>query len=181
MQYPQPWWDGRAWHLDTPPRGVTPAPLAEDGWPLVPLPPQVRPARTIAVIQGSLWLVAVLFVVTDRPSAGTVTLGAVQAVLGGTLLLSALALRTLRAGPWRRVLAVEILQLAVGIAEMVALRRLAGWLLMALAVTVLVLLARPSVANAVRAASTPVPYPDVERLPRPVDPLRHWKATGREI
>jgi hypothetical protein len=182
MDNSAPWWDGEGWRVDAPPPGVTPAPLAEDGTPLVPIPSVLRTSRMLTIVQGILLLAgAAILLAYINGHAGLAALAAVQAVLAVVLLLNGTKLNSLRPGPWRWVVGLESLLVAVGVLNMIAAGGPVGSVPTLLAVVVLVLLLRPPVREAMRMANSPVPSADGPRLPRPVDPYRLGKESGRPL
>jgi hypothetical protein len=175
-----PWWDGEGWRLDARSSPVTPAPLADDGTPLVLIPSVLRTARMLTIVQGVLLLAGALILLAYISGrAGLAVLSAVQAMLAVVLLVNGARLNSLRNGPWRWVVGIESLLVVVGVLNMVAAGGPVGSVPTLLAVVVLVLLLRPQVRVAIRMATSPVPYPDGPRLPRPADPYRVGKEAGR--
>jgi hypothetical protein len=182
MQHQRPWWDGAQWRLDPNPPEVAPAPLGDDGWPLVVIPPALKTARQLAVLHSAVLLFAALLAASIYNVTFVVgVLAGLEVVVGLALFLNALSLTSLRARVRRRVFTLELVLVLVGVASIAAQRRLVGWVPMVLGLVVLGLLARRDVRTAVAAGSAEVPYADVPRLPRPVDALRVWKQTGREV
>jgi len=175
-----PWWDGEGWRVDARPSQVTPAPLAEDGTPLVSVPPVLRTARMLSIVQAVLLFAGALILLAYISGrAWLAVLSAVQAVLAVVLLVNGARLNALRSGPWRWVVGIESLLVAVGVLNMVSAGGPVGSVPTLLAVVVLVLLLRAQVREAIRMATSPVPYPDGPRLPRPVDPYRVGNRAGR--
>jgi hypothetical protein len=180
MDNSAPWWDGEGWRVDARPPQVTPVQLADDGTPLVPIPSVLRTARMLTIVQGVLLLAGALILLAYiNGRAGLAVLAAVQAMLAVVLLGNGARLHSLRLGPWRWVVGIESLLVVVGVLNIVAAGGPVGSVPTLLAVVVLVLLLRPPVRQAIRMATSPVPYPDGPRLPRPVDPYRAGKEAGR--
>jgi len=164
----RPWWDGAHWRLEPPPPGVPTAPLAPDRWPLVVVPRAVTVAMLLAVVQGCLIVVAegaVLVDVVARTPRLVILVGPLLA-LGCAVVINAPRLTTLRNRPRATLTLCELILALLQILAVAGIGLPFGVIAPVISITIVALLSSRSVNTAVRAAATPVPYPDAPRLPR---------------